>query len=215
MSISNEKRMMRAQFESRLSSTDFFSLIEKSSKLSEQFLQFSHQNFAIFKKRFVVSFYPFETEPQINIEIEARTEPFQVAYVRIVNWADGLMEARQARRDTPELWEEFEIKSGTRIFQPKATQALCEENQIAAILVPGLAFTKKGVRLGRGVGFYDRFLQKNPHALRVGVAFENQLADQIPTDSWDEPLDVLLTDQALYSTKSYGQWKIHGKVLDR
>ena len=206
---------MRAEFEGKLSSLDFFSLIEKSSRLSNQFLQFSQTNSAVFKNRYVVSFYPFETEPQINIENEARTEPFQVAYVRIENWKSGLMESREARRDTPDLWEEFELKNGNRIFQPRTTQPICEPNRICAILVPGLAFTREGVRLGRGVGFYDRYLAKHPEALRIGVAFEDQIAAVIPTESWDENLDVLLTDQALYSTNSYGEWKIHGKVMNR
>ena len=215
MSISDEKKTQRVEFERRLTALDFFSLIDKSSRLSQQFLQFTQANSGIFKNRFVVSFYPFETEPQINIENEARTEPFQVAYVRIVDWRSGLMEAREARRDTPDLWEEFELKNGNKIFQPRTTQPLCDGNKIAAILVPGLAFTKEGARLGRGVGFYDRYLAKHPEALRIGVAFEEQVTQKIPTEAWDERLDILLTDQALYSTKSYGEWKIHGKVINR
>lgn len=211
----DRKKNLRALYGKKLNDLDFFSLIEKSSKLSAQFFRFVEQNESEFKKRFAVSFYPFETEPQINIEKEARDEPYQVAYVRIVDWKSGHMEAREARRDLPEQWEEYELKNGARIFQPKATQAECISDRVAVVLVPGLAFTKDGLRLGRGAGFYDRYLKQNSGALRVGVAFETQIAGDIPTEPWDEPLDLLLTDEGIYSTKSYGEWKINGRVLDR
>ena len=122
------------------------------------------------------------------------------------------MEAHAARRELPGMWEDIPLKNGIKIFQPFATQPICKPEEVAVILVPGLAFTRDGIRLGRGMGFYDRFLNRYPQALRLGVAFEEQLATNLPTDPWDVTLDALLTDGQTYLMKSYGEWQKHGKL---
>ena len=54
------------------------------------------------------------------------------------------------------------------------------------VLVPGLAFDLKGNRLGRGKGFYDRFLSRLPEGwITLGLAHDFQIIDNIPTDPWD------------------------------
>ena len=61
------------------------------------------------------------------------------------------------------------------------------------ILVPGLAFDKRGHRIGYGQGFYDRFLKKAT-GLKIGLAFQEQMLDEIPIDDQDVPVDLVLTD---------------------
>ena len=210
-----QKAQLRSFYQDKLNSQNFFSLIEKSSRLSEQFFQFVQTNASVFQRRFIVSFYPFDSEPQLNIEKEARDEPYQVAYVRIVDWKAGLINVYPARRDMPEQWEEYFLKNGMRIYQPAAHQMQCSPSEVAVVIVPGLAFTPNGSRLGRGVGFYDRFLLRYPEALRMGIGFEDQMTAQLPTDPWDQGLDVILTDQAVYETQCYSEWKIHGRIGSR
>lgn len=54
------------------------------------------------------------------------------------------------------------------------------------VIVPGLAFDKKGARLGRGKGYYDRFLAKlSRHAVTLGLAYDFQLFPSIPTNQYD------------------------------
>jgi 5-formyltetrahydrofolate cyclo-ligase len=65
--------------------------------------------------------------------------------------------------------------------------------QIDLIVVPGLAFTAEGSRLGRGAGFYDRFLSKIPKTtFKIGVCFEFQLASEIPQESHDVKMDAVV-----------------------
>jgi 5-formyltetrahydrofolate cyclo-ligase len=64
------------------------------------------------------------------------------------------------------------------------------------VLVPGLAFDRQGYRLGRGRGFYDRFLA-DLTAETVGVCFECQLVDRVPAESWDARVQYLLTESGL------------------
>lgn len=217
--MSSEQASLKAEMRKKnaelLKSFTFDSLMIKSGKLAEKFQDFVTENQVLFANKFIVSFYPFDEEPQIQIEKETQDEPFRVAYVRIEDWKNRKMDARVARRDLPGLWEEFEVSSSNRIYQPKATQELCTSEEIGVILVPGLAFSRDGYRLGRGAGFYDRFLARFPHALRVGVTFDDLVYSEVPVDPWDERLDLILTDEAFYSTRSYGEWKIQAKITDR
>lgn len=217
MKILDQKSDQRLKYQKVIESFSFFDLIQKSQNLVNFFQkEIVHQ--ISFQRKFLVSFYPFDNEPQINIESEARNEPFEVAYVRITDWNQRAMVAAKARRDQPGEWEELAISPQKKIFQPTPTQPICAPHDVAAILVPGLAFSKQGERLGRGAGFYDRFLNKYPQALRIGVAFEEQITPKLAIDSWDEKVDIILTDQAAYKVlemKCWGEWKSQGKVLSR
>lgn len=69
---------------------------------------------------------------------------------------------------------------------------------IDLVIVPGLGFTKTGYRIGRGMGFYDRFLaQSNFVGLSCGLAFTEQIIDDLPVLDHDMPLSMLATDQSL------------------
>jgi 5-formyltetrahydrofolate cyclo-ligase len=76
------------------------------------------------------------------------------------------------------------------IREPAAGPALA---QLDLILVPGLAFTAEGSRLGRGAGFYDRFLSAIPATtVKVGVCFEFQRVSEIPQESHDVKMDAVV-----------------------
>ena len=69
-----------------------------------------------------------------------------------------------------------------------------EISKIDLILVPMVAADRFGNRLGYGKGFYDRFLNKSD-ACKVGMVFNEFLFDEIPTESFDEKLDIIVTDR--------------------
>ena len=63
------------------------------------------------------------------------------------------------------------------------------------VIVPGLAFTSAGERLGQGGGWYDKFLSNvRPSCTTIGVGFGQQLVESIPTESHDVTLDYIVTD---------------------
>ena len=67
-------------------------------------------------------------------------------------------------------------------------------SQLDGLLIPGVAFDLQLNRLGRGRGFYDRFLKRS-HAEKIGVCFGFQtLRDRLEVQSHDEKMDVLMTD---------------------
>jgi len=66
---------------------------------------------------------------------------------------------------------------------------------VDAVVVPGLAFDRRGFRVGYGGGHFDRFLEQlRPDALTVGVCFGIQLVDRVPTEPHDLPVDWVVTE---------------------
>ncbi len=64
------------------------------------------------------------------------------------------------------------------------------------IVVPGLAFDVTGHRLGRGGGYYDRFLPRLRRSVTtVGLGFDLQIVESVPVDETDVPLDIIVTDR--------------------
>ncbi len=91
------------------------------------------------------------------------------------------------------------IEAGKRIAIMPTT--LRNESQLELafvpdlVLVPGLAFTPAGQRLGRGGGFYDRLLTgRATGAYKLGICFASQLLQSIPTEEHDAVLDAVITD---------------------
>ena len=71
--------------------------------------------------------------------------------------------------------------------------------RIDLVAVPGLAFDRRGYRLGRGKGFYDRFLSKKDfRGLRIALCFQEQvLEDLLPVEPHDMPMNMIVTDQKI------------------
>ena len=78
------------------------------------------------------------------------------------------------------------------------TQVAVAEN-IGLVAVPGVAFDRRGARLGYGGGYYDRLLRTVPHAFRVGIAYESLVVDRLPTTHLDVPMDALVTESNVHA----------------
>lgn len=69
-----------------------------------------------------------------------------------------------------------------------------EKRDPAWLIIPGLAFDLKGYRLGRGKGFYDRYLMKDK-MVRIGVAWSKQLLENVPSEKHDQKMDFIVTEK--------------------
>ncbi len=77
------------------------------------------------------------------------------------------------------------------------TGAVEEDYESAVILVPLVAYDSTRLRLGRGGGYYDRYLREHRGMLHsIGVAFSSSLVERIPGDVWDERLDEIITEKS-------------------
>lgn len=78
------------------------------------------------------------------------------------------------------------------IDEPQGTHTVPVE-QMEMIIVPGIAYDRRGNRIGRGRGFYDRLL-RSTKALKVGIGYDFQLVDDIETEPHDVPVDIIITE---------------------
>ena len=95
------------------------------------------------------------------------------------------------------LDDENELESGPYgILQPpQNSEKIVELEDATVILVPGLAYDLQCRRLGWGAGFYDRFLAGEGKGIpTIGLAFDCQIVDEVPTEPHDVPVNVVVTE---------------------
>lgn len=66
------------------------------------------------------------------------------------------------------------------------------DDKSALVLMPGLAFTKEGLRMGYGGGFYDKFLASEPGHPTLALCYDFQMVEHIPTEDYDIPVDTVI-----------------------
>ncbi len=88
--------------------------------------------------------------------------------------------------------------TGPGIREPGETGKPIPVNLIDLVIVPGLGFTEGGFRIGRGMGFYDRYLAQGDFiGLSCGLSFEEQIVATLPVLDHDVPLSMLVTDRGI------------------
>ena len=125
------------------------------------------------------------------IDTASRARGLTVAYPRIVD-DERLLAFHAARID-----ELVPARFGLR--EPPFDAPAIELARIAVFLVPGLAFDRRGGRIGWGRGHYDATLAAAPRARRIGLAYDFQLIDGVPREEHDALLDEILTEVATYT----------------
>ena len=95
------------------------------------------------------------------------------------------------------LYKEPFIKNALNILEPENPIKIKE---VDVFLVPGLAFTASGKRLGRGGGYYDKLLSKYPDTLKIGITFNERILQDLPTESHDISMDYVFTNDKYYKS---------------
>lgn len=88
------------------------------------------------------------------------------------------------------------FKKGERGVTEPITGRKVLPMELVGILVPALSYSVSGYRLGRGGGFYDRYLAQYP-GLKVGICFESQVLPEVPQDPWDQRVNYIITNQQI------------------
>jgi 5-formyltetrahydrofolate cyclo-ligase len=89
------------------------------------------------------------------------------------------------------------------ILEPPADgRRLVEPSGVDLFIVPGVVFDANGCRLGRGLGYYDRYLaQVKGRAVICALAYELQIIDRLPTAPHDVPMDFIVTEKRVIEVK--------------
>lgn len=98
-------------------------------------------------------------------------------------------------------YDESRLELGSFHIEEPTGNDTVDPSEIELIVVPAVAYDRKGNRLGRGRGFYDRLL-KTTKATKVGVGYEFQLVDEVPTEPHDVGVDIVITQNATIIIKN-------------
>lgn len=147
----------------------------------------------------IMMYLPLPNEVDVSAVALRCFQTGRTVCVPRVDWERKRMTAIEVRDFETGLQE---TRNGVR--EPVSGRPIPLE-QIGLVLAPGLAFDSLGSRLGRGGGFYDRFLSGDPSNERLrnqrwftaGVCFDFQVVDRVPTDELDIRLDAVVTDRRL------------------
>lgn len=97
------------------------------------------------------------------------------------------------------------------VYEPSSTQRIAP-SEVDLLIIPGMAFDRQGGRLGHGKGFYDRLLKHSP-GYKVGICYDFQLLDVVPTDVHDIPMDCVITHTADSSALFFVQNRLKKPIL--
>lgn len=118
--------------------------------------------------------------------------PYRFCFPKVLS-KKGLMEFRFVEKVEP-----GQFKAGHfDILEPTEKHPLVKKEEIAACFVPLLSFDQTGRRLGKGMGFYDRFLE-GFKGKKIGVGFEWQFSPSpLPIEEYDQHLDMVVTEHGV------------------
>jgi 5-formyltetrahydrofolate cyclo-ligase len=160
-----------------------------SSLLVTLFTQLS-QNQSFHNQKVLGVYSPLRDEPDWTVALADQDLSLAFPY-----WlSDGEMEFKQAKGHELATDESFGVKMG----EPQKDHPTVVPE---VFLVPGVAFTETGVRLGRGKGYYDRYLE-NHSGLKIGLCFEFQILSELAREDHDVLMDYLVTEKRVICCKS-------------
>ena len=88
------------------------------------------------------------------------------------------------------------------LLEPKL---ICEEvkdvSKESIVIVPGVAFDRKGNRIGYGKGYYDKYFVYHPDIYKTAIAFSLQIVPEIPVDEFDIKMDCVITEDEIILNK--------------
>lgn len=189
MVVEMKKEILRREIKERRDNISLKLRKEKSKKIKE-FL-FSTDEF---KKAKTVMFYiTYGSEVMTEDMIEGSLERGKkVALPKCLKDEKKIipLEIKNISRDLE--------RGAFGIREPKRGTKIIQTQEINLVIVPGVAFDRKGTRLGYGGGFYDKFLKNLPDSSRfIGLAFQEQVVKSIPRAARDIMLHKIITDQGV------------------
>lgn len=183
--LREEKQKLRKRVLHVLRSFTGIELEEKSKEIVKKI----EENEEFKKAQTVMMFWPLKDEPDLRGLIRKSKASGKKLVLPKVNGSD---------LDVYEFVEENALyKSDLNVYEPedKLTQKMSIDD-LDLVCVPGIAFDRGGHRMGRGKGFYDRFLARLlPHTYTLGVCYNEQILENIPFDpSFDHAVTAVVCD---------------------
>lgn len=174
----SDKKTLRRVVREKIAGIDFAAARVRSSLMCEELKRV----FVVSGAKVIALFSPLGDEPQLWPLVEQLSASLSVALPRVEG--DVMNFYR---------YDKEAMATGSYGINEPQWGCLVTASEIDVMVIPGVAFTKEGVRLGRGKGFYDRYLSQNGFsALKIGVCYREQLVAEIPTEPHDVKMDVVI-----------------------
>ncbi len=90
---------------------------------------------------------------------------------------------------------------GPEILVPPRDAKIASKEELSCLLIPGIAFDTQGDRLGKGGGYYDRYL-KMFTGFKIGICLEEQILEKVPSCNHDMAMDYVVTDKQVYDFRT-------------
>ena len=157
-------------------------LLEKSDKIKQNLFSITEY----IKSKSVMFFVSFDNEVHTHDIINEALKNKIVIVPKVIN-----------HQIEPALIADFNnlIPSGKFDILEPIEPISFNRKKIDIVIVAGIAFDRRGYRIGYGFGYYDRFLKTVPRSKKIGLAFDFQIVDNIPEQSYDIPVEVIVTDK--------------------
>ncbi len=178
-SIREEKKLLRQQMASitKKKSESYFN--EKDLKVTNALLNHSK----ISNSAIVLSYWSMPKEAATH-DLNQKLIKDKKVLLPVINGNE---------LDLKEFWglDQMVQEPKFGIWEPKG-DIFTEFDSIDLVIVPGVAFTKNGLRCGHGKGYYDKLLPKLKNAYTIGLAYDFQQVDQLPIDDFDVKLNEVI-----------------------
>ncbi len=181
-----EKIQLRQQLSERLAELNPEQRKHKSRRACDRLVGLE----AFDQAQVVMLFLSLPREIDTASAVEAAWARGKTVVVPQVLWEERALEPVVIRS-----WDQA-LEAGHGGTRHPADHEIVSLERIDLVVTPGLGFDTQGHRLGRGMAFYDRFFARpGMGATRCGLAFFEQIVDQIPVSEHDRSVDVLVTDE--------------------
>lgn len=170
-------------------------ILEKSKRIADMLVNFDRYR----QSKKIMLYISTKTEVQTKEIIMSAQQKNKEIYIPLIQ--------KEKHDLIPSLVYDFdhELTLGELgIVQPKKEfYRLFPPDILDLVIIPGVAFTAEGYRLGRGGGYYDRFIPKlREEAYTIALAFEMQIVKEIPLEENDVPVDCIITEKRILKTRS-------------
>lgn len=184
MTVAAQKQQLRAVMRAELQQMTAKLREEQSEKICQQLIALQQQR--SFSR--IAVYMPFTSEVTVLPAVKRWREQGVSLFIPSLT-TGGKMEMQQFPEDTDLKVLQQNVHNG---FYTERYAGLPWEDSGAAVLVPGIAFTHTGARLGRGGGYYDIWMAAHQKVFRIGVCFEEQLLSKISVAAHDEAVQLLI-----------------------
>lgn len=174
-----DKKALRREIREKKRTMSEEEIVSRSERLGEMFASTE----AYKNAKSIYGYLPYNQEVRtVSILQKAIADGKRVAVPKVYGdtmkflWLDDLTQVEKSEMGIPE----------------PIADAPVADDPTALVLMPGVAFTENGDRMGYGGGYYDRFLAAEPDHPTVALCYAFQMVETLPTEEFDIPVDLVL-----------------------